>query len=72
MHLPTNSNQDAILQEMGQDEPNQDSFCNEEEAATDTEPLQVLPRRDSSFDNGDDDLGTSCERHAGEDAFQFK
>ena len=72
MLLPTNNNQDAILQEMDQDERNQDSFCNEEEAGTDTEHLQVLPRRDSSFDNGDDDLGTSCERQGAEEAFQFK
>lgn len=70
--MHTNNNQDAILQDMGQDERNQDSFCNEEEAGTDNEHLQVLPRRDSSFDNGDDDLGTSCERHGAEDAFQFK
>lgn len=69
--MHSNNNQDAILQDMGQDERNQDSFCNEEEA-TDNEHLQVLPRRDSSFDNGDDDLGTSCERQGAEGAFQFK
>lgn len=58
-------------------ERNQDSFCNEEEAvevgAGIVDPHQLpeyVRGRESSFDNGDDDLGTSCERQEG--AFQFK